>query len=287
MVLAVKKLTLFVFVFFMIVSGVKAQLVVELGALTQGIMERTRLERVFHYLQMIQEDVKSAVNTYNQVQAMIRAEERALSNLAGITNVDSYGDFMNWYNRQLDLERNVEDRFNNLGITIGGSRYSLADIGGIRDGLSDTYSDYWENEFTEEQRRAMWTGLGLTPANYVYQSTWAARQEDLAEWIMTGREITSEDNRSAYEKQGEILANTSGVGVGEKAVLQGILSTLMSLERAIRDGNSAEAAFREYQYAREQLEKTPRSRPPDVSGLWNQTLFEPLTEEEGRFIERY
>jgi prefoldin subunit 5 len=70
----------------------------------EGIMEQTHLDQIIYYVQMIEQQIQAAQNTYNQYQDMIRAEQRALENLKGITSVNSFDEFMDWYNRQLYLK---------------------------------------------------------------------------------------------------------------------------------------------------------------------------------------
>lgn len=280
-----KKQCFFVLVFFVIaLPGVSAQMVVELGALTQTFMEKTKLDQIVYYVQMVEQQIEAVTNTYKQVEAMIRAEERALENIKGIANVNSYDDFMNWYNRQLNLEHQVETKFKNIGISVGDKTYNLKDIEEIPGAMDATYgSEYW-NSFTPAQRRDMWINLGLTPSNYVYQSTWKAREEQLFKMIMTNREMTREDNMAAAEHHANTLEEANKEGTGEKAVLQAILDVSVDTNSAIRKGNEDAAAALEWEMTRDRLGNTPPA-PPGISDTWNRELFGSITEEQGTFLD--
>jgi hypothetical protein len=262
--------------------------VVEIGAVTQGILEKTKIENFIYYAQMVEQQVQAAVNTWGQLQSMIRAEQRAIENLKGIASVGSYSDFMDWYNRQLYLERQVETRYQNIGIRIGGQNYSLAEIEKIPDALKGRFAndEYWD-DFTEAQRREMWVNLGLTPANYVYQSAWAARERELAQAIMTRKDMINEENQEAHRRNSEILGMAYKPDVAEKGLLQGLLEITADTNRAIREANYDAAEWREHQLAESRLNNAPPSNP-GISDIWGAELFTgPITEGKGRFIERY
>jgi hypothetical protein len=92
--------------------------------------------------------------------------ERSLQNLGSATDIKSWDDFKDWYNYQLYLERQTIRTFENMKVNIGGKNYHFTDVLGIYDGLKWETIEFWDNEFTEEQRREMWTKAGLSPANY-------------------------------------------------------------------------------------------------------------------------
>jgi len=261
----------------------EAQMVVELGAITQALMERTRIEQAIYYAQMVVQQVNAARNTYAQVQAMIRAEQRAFDNLRGITNVNSYGDFMAWYNRQLALEREADERYNSLGIQIGNSTYRIRDVRDIPNAMRTAYgAEYWESQFSPEQRREMWLNLGLTPSNYVYQSAWANREEELARRIMVRRGILHEDSQRAASRHAIMLEEAMMEETGEKAILQASLDLLVDINHLIRQGLLEDAGWREHQLAQQRLNSIPPN-PPMLSEAWGQELF-PSPLVGGRFI---
>jgi hypothetical protein len=275
---------------FLLSAGAHAQIpgIVELGAATQALIMGTKIEEFVYYAQMVKQQIEAAFNTYHQLEAMVRAEQRALQNLAGIASVGSYSDFMDWYNRQLYLERQVEQRYGSIGIQIGGNTYGIADIEKIPGALAGRFADdsYWD-DFTEEQRREMWVGLGLTPANYVYQSAWLAKEGSLAQNILTRREVINEENQEAHRRNSDILRLAYKPDVAEKGLLQGLLEMTADTNRAIRELAYDNAEWREYQLAKDRLDKTPSS-PGPISDMWGKELFtEPITEGEGVFIDRY
>jgi prefoldin subunit 5 len=261
---------------------------VELGSMTQMIMEKTQMENVLYYIMMVEQQVQSVFNTYYQLQNMIRAEERALKNLEGIASVGSYSDLMSWYNRQLYLERQVEERYQNIGVQIGSKNYRISEIEEIPGALRDRFAsdEYWD-DFSEEQRREMWMRLGLTPSNYIYQTAWLENERSLARRILTRLDTVNEENQDAFMQNDEILNMTINGEVAEKGILQGILQVAVDTNRAIREANYDAAEWREYQLSLERLKNVPQGRP-GLSDIWGAELFTGrISEMEGEFIDRY
>ena len=149
-------------------------------------LQVSHAEQVIHYAQMVKDNIAQIeqfrlmlVNAGQQAQA-------AMQNLESIKDIGSWDDFMDFYNRQLYLERQAAEAWDNMSVKIGNKDYKLTDVYGIAEGLTETHIDYWNKEFTEEQRREMWLGLGLTPANYAYVQPF--REEANA---ITKRNLTS------------------------------------------------------------------------------------------------
>jgi len=156
-----------------------------LNALIAG----TWVEEAIYFAQMVANDVQQITHLATQVDYTIKSYEKAAKNLATIGDVKSWDDFWDWHNRQLYLERMSEDAFNNMNVTVGSKNYSIFDVEGIASGAREDYVDFWDKEFTEDQRREMWIGLGLTPANYAYVQTWQAREQELARLFLAGTAV--------------------------------------------------------------------------------------------------
>jgi len=80
----------------------------------------------------------------------------AYKNMASLQDVDSWDDFMSWYNRQLYLERASENAWNNINVTVGKKQYHITQIEDMAYAAKENYGDYWDKEFTDEQRREIW-----------------------------------------------------------------------------------------------------------------------------------
>ncbi|MDR1211808.1 MAG: hypothetical protein LBK40_06210 [Spirochaetaceae bacterium] len=253
-----------------------AQFGVVSAPILESLTQATHIDQVIYYIQMVEQQMQAAANTYNQLQNMIRAEQRALDNLKGITQVSDFGDFMDWYNRQLYLERQTEQRFTNMGIKIGKKTYKVADIDQIPDAAGSRYgSEYWANEFTDEQRRAMWLNLGMTPANYAYVQTWKAKEDEIGRILLTNREIQNEEYQEAMLRNRELSDMVLNGDVGEKGVLQAIFEVLVDTNKASREGNMQYAMALEYQEARDKQGEAP-ANDPVISDWWGQSMFRPI-----------
>ncbi|MDR1909484.1 MAG: hypothetical protein LBQ35_06180 [Spirochaetaceae bacterium] len=281
-----KKLLLSALILFSVwgAPGARAQMAVT-APILEGIMSATHLDQAAYYAQSIAQMVENAMNTYNQFQNMLRMEQMALDNLRNVTRVNSWDDFMDWYNRQLYLERQAETRFNRMGVRIGGRTYRLADVAEIPAAMESTYVDYWDNEFSERQRREMWLNLGLTPANYVYVQTWKAREETLARNIMTKLELMNEEHMRDTEQDQATLARLEedrslpeSERMGEKGLLSLLAEAALNTNRVLRQISYDTAEFNEYQLSRDRQSRTPPN-PPDLSEMWGRSLFEPIAEE--------
>jgi hypothetical protein len=266
------------------VRNADAQLVVA-APLLETLMTVSHIDQIIYYAQSIEQMVSSAVNSYNQLQNMIRMEERALQNLNGIADVQSWDDFMNWYNRQLYLERQAENKFKTLGVKIGGKTYHVADVEDIPDALKTSYIDYWKEEFTDEQRREMWLNLGLSPANYAYVQTWKEKEKALARIILTKPEVINEDSMTALSRNYEIQnilkddkTKSDDQKMGEKGLLSLMLEVLLDTNKTTHQAAYDQAEANAWQLSAQRANDVPPN-PPGLSEMWGKELFSPLVEE--------
>ena len=268
-----------------------AQMIIA-APILEGLITASRTENVIFYTQAIIEMAQSAINTYQQLQFAIRTYEQALRNMRNIREVTSFSDFMDWYNRQLFLERQTEARFRNMGVTVGGRRYSMTEIMDIPRDVNRSFSDVYAYGLTDAQRRNMWINLGLTPANYVYIRTWEAKQRDLAMGVLTRRQLRDEEAMQAAMREHEIAQDinmdqfrSDADRMSEKTLLGLIAEVLMGTNRAIRDMHRDQLEAAELELVNRQLENTPPNR--SVLHGWNRPMFSSITEEEGEFINLF
>jgi hypothetical protein len=257
-------------------AALHAQFSVVTAPALESLASVTHADQVMYYIQMVEQQMQAAVNSYNQLQNMIRAEQRALDNLQGITKVTNFNDFMDWYNRQLYLERQAEQRFTNMGVKIGSKNYKLADIDEIPDAANTRFgAGYWD-DFTPEQRKQMWLGLGMTPANYAYVQTWKAKEDAIGRIIMADTEIQNEEYQAAMERNRELSDRVMNGDVGEKGVLQAVFEVLVDTNKATREGNLQYARALDYQLARDKQGEAP-ANVPVMSDWWDrEDIFRPI-----------
>jgi hypothetical protein len=258
-------------------AALHAQFSVVSAPALEGLVSATHAEKVIYSIQMVEQQIQSATNSYNQLQNMIRAEQRALDNLQGITGVTDFNSFMDWYNRQLYLERQAENKIKNMGVKIGSKNYKLADIDEIPDAAGTRYgADYWNAQFTDKQRKQMWLNLGMTPSNYAYVQTWKAKEDAIGRIIMADREIQNEEYMAAMERNQELSDRVMNGDVGEKGVLQAVFEVLLDTNKATREGNLQYARALEYQLARDKQGEAPPDEPV-LSDWWGkEDIFRPI-----------
>lgn len=260
----------------------------QVGAVTapilEGIMTTMKIDQVLYYASSLEQMIHSAVNTYNQFQNMLRMEKMAMDNLNGIADVKSYDDFMAWYNRQLYLERQSENKFKNIGVNVGGKNYRLEDISEIPNAMKETYIDFWDKEFSDQQRREVWLNLGLTPANYTYIQTWKTRENAIAKSILTKRETVNEEymkdmdrNKEMLDRIAEDKNRSEEQKMGEKELLSMLVEVNVANNKKLNDMAMDNAEANEMELVRNKQEESPPN-PPRLSESWDYSPFGSITE---------
>jgi len=272
-----------VLIVLMFLSGISvhAQLAVA-DAVVGGTVVYATVEQIIHYGQQLMEWAETASRFTQQVNHWKFQVERTLQNLKSAKDIKSYNDFMSWYNRQLYLERQTIDMFKKANISIGNKNYSLYDLEGIVDAVDHEYIDYWNREFTEQQRKEMWVGLGLTPSNYAYVRPFREKARELAREAFYAKEIQNESYVSDMERNNEImnkLAADKNFAVedqmGEKEIQQLLLESSIKNNKVLNDMAMMQAQQLEMQAAQYYLDQTPPSEP--VFSDWPEDGFKPLT----------
>jgi hypothetical protein len=264
--------------FVLCAAALNAQMVVVDAALN-SLMAATKIEQAANFALMIKQQAESALTAYNQLQALIRQGEAVVQNLKRFKDIRSFDEFMRWHNRQLALEQSAERKFNNIGIKIGDKTVNLKDLKNLPATMRETYVDYWDKEFTEEQKREMWITLGMSPAAYAYQKTWQARLDAAQTKFLGAAEVTNEENMKANEAdraKKEALARED-IGANEIAAIQA--DTLIDMARQQRDAALDEAAWREHLIDVEKSKEVIVA-PPDLSESWNLNPYSPITGKE-------
>jgi hypothetical protein len=175
------------------------------AAATDFLLSFETIQQSIYWAQQAYDMATQIEQFAKQVEYLGRAAESQVRNLQNIGNIHSYKDFADWYNRQIYLERKTEETWDNMSFSIGKHSYKLTDAEGIAYAIQNTYVDPFENGFTEEQRKAVWVGLGMTPANYAYVQTWKKREEELVKRFIAAREIQNNDYKDDMDRNNEKL----------------------------------------------------------------------------------
>jgi len=146
-----KKLLLFLVIVFFSLQNSFSQIAV-FDTVVATILETSKLERVAHYAQMVENSITQIQHLKNQVEHAANTVKMTAQNLQSLQDVNNWDDFMDWYNRQLYYERMSIETVKGMNVNIGKKNYSIYDLEGMAEGFDDTYVKYWDKEFTEEQR---------------------------------------------------------------------------------------------------------------------------------------
>jgi len=224
-------------------------------------------------------EVEQLYDLYEQLQHWIRNEERYLKNLRSIVDVRSFSDFMDWFNRKAYIARESERIYGDMGVKIGGKRYSLSDIDKIPDALYSEYTDRHWGDISEEKRYALWKSLGLAPSNYFYMKTWQSRNEDIKKRIIAARDMHLDELEDAASRNSEVLSSYSSPSddIDSNMIAKNSHATQMQIEMLLRELILSTDDLKDYMVNRDELSKIPPNTPMPSSD-WDFSLFRPLTD---------
>jgi hypothetical protein len=264
--------SLFVIVF-LPVQGTHAQMTIVAPAL-EAMTAALGIEQAVAFGKQLAETVSSTITLASQLYHMEQQAEKALRNLSRMGEINSWDDFMNWYNRQLYLESQTIDTFNGLGLTVGGKHYNFSDMEGMAGAVDDTFVEFWNKEFTEEQRRDVWISSGLTPANYVYVQTWKEKEKDLARRFLTSPTVQNNEYMRNMIRNNKILNRLAtdvlkpeNEKMDAKELAAITAETSINTNKDINDIKMTLAEMQELQAVKLYQENAPYDEPPISDGF--------------------
>ncbi|GMO25799.1 MAG: hypothetical protein Ta2B_05570 [Termitinemataceae bacterium] len=213
-----KKLVLCVVLFAICFAKVNAQMWV-FDSFVMGAVEQTGLDQALSLAQMIENGVNQIQQAYQTYEETVKLAQASWQNMQKIKDVSSWDDFMAWNNRQLYMERQVENRFKDIHVSVGGKDYGVMQAMDLPNAYSEESRRLF-NDYTEEDRYKMYTTLGLTPANYYYVKTWQERENEFFKWAATKVEVTNAENKTQGEKLAEMEAAADEKNNSTDALLQ-------------------------------------------------------------------
>ena len=273
-----KKMYMVLCLYIFCINTASAQVGIVSAPALEAIMGNHLAQAATYYVDAVKSQVESVMHAYNQVQAMIRAEERAIKNLAKAKDIKSPKEALNWFNRQLYLEKQAEASFNSIGVDIGGTKYTLKEIDDIPDALRSTFVDPLGTEFSPEQQKKIWTDFGLSPSNYVYIQTWAERDRKIAKSIIGSPDVINEENKIAAARNKEIMTNVAVGDPGEKQLAANSLEVQVDTNNAVRAMAYNMAERNALDAARQKLTDKP-ANTPRLSESYNTEYFDKIGED--------
>ena len=277
-----KKILFLLLVIVFLPVQVHAQMTI-LAPSIDALLTATGIADAIYFAQNMAQFILSVANTAATVENLVRQVQMAEQNLSRIGDVHSFNDLMEWYNRQLYLERRSIETFKGMGLTIGKNKYKITDIEGMAYGFNETFVDYWNQEFTEEQNREMWLGLGLTPANYAYVQTWKDREKNIARRFLTAASNKNQEYMDDMTRNNDILENIEadknrGIDdkMGEKELLA--LNTEMAVHnnKALNDISYSLAEMQELEALKIYQDQDIYFPPPAASESYDKVYFRKL-----------
>jgi hypothetical protein len=251
------------------------------AAATDFLLSFETLQQSIYWAQQAIDMATQIKQFAQQVEYLAHAAESQILSLKNIGNIHSFKDFTEWYNRQTYLEKKTEETRNNTSLSIGKPRNKLTDAEGIAYAIQNTYVDPFEKDFTEEQRKAVWVGLGMTPANYAYVQTWKKREEELVKRFIAAREVQNNDYMDDMKRDDEKLSalekdkEKAEIDPDDKSIMdvKGVaaITAEMSIHnnKKLNDIDGKMADIMDFLGTEKLLDKDIKYNTPPVSDLFN------------------
>ncbi|GBU28248.1 hypothetical protein R84B8_01806 [Treponema sp. R8-4-B8] len=274
-----KFLLIFLFLFFITCLNVYGQIAMVFDEAVDALLTAANIQQYIYYAQQLADNITQIDHFVTMIENTGKQIDMAAQNLRSLKDVNSWDDFMDFYNRQLYLEQAAMESFDNMSVSIGRKQYKLTDIYGIGEGLQDTYIDYWNKEFTEDQRREMWLSLGLTPANYAYVQPFRAKASEITKQNLAAAGIQNEwymrnmkNNEQRLKKIAEDQLKPDESKMGSKEIMMMMLETLLETNKVTNDMAMNQAQEREERAVKDALGNTPNTDPPLAD--WSEKGFD-------------
>jgi len=128
-----KRFIVLIFIILLSVVSAHGQMfVVDAGV--NALLSYSAVEQAIRYAQILADNAQQIMQTYNMLQNLVHQTQMATQNLRTIGDISSWSDFMDFYNRQLYMERRVMETWDNTNVRIGNSTFHIADLESIAHG---------------------------------------------------------------------------------------------------------------------------------------------------------
>jgi hypothetical protein len=254
--MSMKKLCKFWCLVFLLAAGLgKAHAGGAAAAAVATAIQLTQLEHLAATIANGLQIIESVQVAYNQLKYGIKTAEAAIQNLKSFdpSKMNSLDDWMDYVNRQLTLERRTEAIFAGIRISAGGNSYGLMDSLEIPEAVVRGEIEQWNSEFTDRERKRIWTRFGLRPANYYYMKTWQEREKALVEKMAAKPEALAENQQETAVQVDKVMtesrsADSANALSQAQIEMQGIQTDqLMEINRQLAEQSalmSAEAQLK-------------------------------------------
>ena len=175
-----------------------------------SVIEGTQLEHLAATIANGIQIVEQVYIAWTHLQYGIQTAQTALQNLKDFdySKLKTLDDWMNFANRQMDIERRTEAIFSNIRINVGGKPYGLIDALDIPQAIAENEYNQWNSEFTDKERRQIWNYYGLKTANYYYMKTWQNREKQLVTTMAAAIESLLETQEETAGQVEEIISGS-------------------------------------------------------------------------------
>jgi hypothetical protein len=253
------------------------------GAVTapilEGLISQLKIDQAAYYWQQGQNFITEMEHLAAQGKAMADTLSRSVLNIKLLKDIEEWDDFFDWYNRQLYLENQTQEMFEGLNVFVGNKTYSLLDI----ESWGRDVDDFWNNEFTPEQRREMWQNLGLTPSNYAYVQAWKEKELGLARKFLANPGTQNNRYVSQMIRNNEFLKQLAGNSdlpiekqLGEPEIAAISAEVEIDSNRTLHEISSTLADLAEYEAMQRYKERAPNNQP--ALSDWDVDVFGSLTD---------
>ena len=246
-----------------------------------ALLVASGIDQYIYYGQQVAYNIESIIQAVATVSTLEQQVKMYAQNMQSIADVENWDDFMDWYNRQLYLERMAIQTFEGMNVKIGSKSYHLTDIEGMAYGAIHETKDYFEEGINDDQRKAMWLEMGLTPSNYAYVEPFRNKARKIAVEGLTARDFQNEWYMRVTQRSNERQRRRAGdkhladdQKMGQKEVLMDIAESIDELNKVTNDIAMYNAQMLEMQAVKHYLEQSPVDSP--ILSEWGEDGFKQL-----------
>ena len=278
-----KKIILFLLLCLLLSSNVYSQVVplLTLDALVAGIIQNSVIEDIIFYGQTAQHYIETVQYFFDQAERWGEQVIHFSKVLRSAEDIESFDDFMEFYNKALQAEQQMNRMFSNLSISIGGNTYSWDNINTLGEQLNDDLIGFWDREMTEEERKNMWLNLGLTPSNYAYVKPYRDLANLVSNELFVSPDVQASMSQRTHERINDrlnMLANAEDDDMGQVEIAQYQLESSLYME-SVLDNIARELALQsQFMSLHYRLDNAPGNQT-NVTDISAPNAYKPLVPE--------
>lgn len=223
------------------------------------------LETIWNGYQLYQ----SILNSIQQLEYAYITTQTQLKSIQqmNLKDIRSFTDAVSLIDKQINFVRTTENRFKNIGVSVGGKKVPLSQFYRIPGESVDMIVHDMTAEMSDWEKARAWSHYGLHPANYMYVRAWQNRVNEAGKQLAVINDVIAENNQKTAEEV-EAIATAAEETDSSLAVLQSMTALMQILIGEQMEANRLNAMAQEYQHDKDMLSDTPVTSRSTFSDDW-------------------